>query len=225
MTMRIDWPSCVNVRDLGGLPTRHGETRHGTLIRADDLSLLTGDGAAALRESGVVRVLDLRSFREVGLRPGPFTGDPMYHHVPLLEEVLSYEPPAWTYAPMLDHNRNRIARAFRALASAPEGAVVVHCRAGRDRTGGLIALALEIAGVRPEAIVADYALTAGTDPVAMRNTLDHLAARYGGAAAYLENAGVTASELARVRRRLVPGARSTSPRSGRNARPAEPPAR
>jgi protein-tyrosine phosphatase len=223
--MRIDWPSCINVRDLGGLPAEDGTTEGGALIRSDDLSLLTETGVEALRRHGVVRILDLRSSKEIAAKPGPFAGKAIYRHVPLLEDVLPYDPPPWTYAPMLDHNRNRIAQAFRALASAPEGAVVVHCRAGRDRTGGLIALALEIAGVRREAIVADYALTAGTDPAAMRNTLDHLAARYGGAAAYLENAGVTASELARVRRRLVPGARSTSPRSGRNARPAGPPAR
>ena len=222
--MEIDWPSCVNVRDLGGLPARHGETRDGALIRSDDLSRLTGVGVAAVRRS-VVRILDLRSFKEIEAQPGPFAGDPMYCHVPLLEDVLAYDPPAWTYAPMLDHNRNRIAQAFRALASAPEGAVVVHCRAGRDRTGGLIALALDIAGVRAEAIVTDYARTAGADPAAMRNTLDHLTARYGGAAAYLENAGVSASELARVRRRLAPGGRSTSPRSGRSARRASPPAR
>ena len=223
--MEIDWPSCVNVRDLGGLPARHGETRDGALIRSDDLSLLTGDGVSAVRGSGVVRILDLRSFKELRSAPGPFAGDPIYRHVPLLEDVLPYDPPAWTYAPMLDHNRNRIAQAFRALASAPEGAVVIHCRAGRDRTGGLIALALEIAGVRPEAIVADYARTAGADPAAMRNTLDHLTERYGGATAYLANAGVSAAELARVRRRLVPGGRSTSPRSARSARPASRPAR
>ncbi|MEV6849350.1 tyrosine-protein phosphatase [Actinoplanes sp. NPDC051411] len=213
----------MNVRDLGGLPARHGETRCGALIRSDDLSLLTGDGVAAVRKIGVVRILDLRSRKEVEARPGPFAGDPIHCHVPLLADVLAYDPPAWTYAPMLDHNRNRIAQAFRALASAPEGAVVVHCRAGRDRTGGLIALALDIAGVRPEAIVADYARTAGADPAAMRNTLDHLTARYGGATAYLENAGVSASELARVRRRLAPGGRPTSPRSGRSATPASPP--
>jgi protein-tyrosine phosphatase len=223
--MEIEWPGCVNVRDLGGLPARHGDTRGGALIRADDLSLLTGDGVAAVRASGVARVLDLRSFKEIKARPGPFAGDPIYCHVPLLEDVLAYDPPAWTYAPMLDHNRNRIAQAFRALAAAPEGAVVVHCRAGRDRTGGLIALVLAIAGVRAEVIVADYARTAGADPAAMRNTLDHLAERYGGAAAYLETAGVSALELARVRRRLVPGGRSTSPRSGRSARRASPPAR
>jgi protein tyrosine/serine phosphatase len=223
--MEIDWPSCVNARDLGGLPARHGETRDGALIRSDDLSLLTGNGVAAVRRSGVVRILDLRSFKEIAAQPGPFAEDPMYCHVPVLEDTLSYDPPSWTYAPMLDHNRNRIAQAFRALASAPEGAVVVHCRAGRDRTGGLIALALEIAGVRPEAIVADYALTAGTDPVAMRNTLAYLDARYGGAASYLAGIGISPAELASVRRRLAPGGRPTSPRSGRSARPAAPPAR
>jgi protein-tyrosine phosphatase len=101
---------------------------------------------------------------------------------------------------------------------------VVHCRVGRDRTGGLVALALGAARVRGEAIVADYALTAGADPDAMRNTLDHLEVRYGGAEAYLRAIGVSERELARVRERLVPAARSTSPRSGRNARSASPPA-
>jgi protein-tyrosine phosphatase len=223
--MRIDWPSCINVRDLGGLPTGDAVTEDGALIRSDDLSLLTAAGVRALRDHGVVRILDLRSFKEIEAKPGPFAGKAIYRHVPLLEDVLPYDPPSWTYAPMLDHNRNRIAQAFRALASAPEGAVVVHCRVGRDRTGGLIALALAIAGVEPDAIVADYALTSGTDPAAMRNTLDHLESRYGGAAGYLKGAGVSAAELARVRGRLVPNGRSTSPRSVRSARPASPPAR
>lgn len=221
--MRIEWPSCINVRDLGGLPAAGGATEEGALIRSDDLSLLTGDGVRALRDSGVVRILDLRSFKEVEARPGPFAGDAIYRHVPLLEDVLAYDPPPWTYAPMLDHNRNRIAEAFRALARAPEGAVVVHCRAGRDRTGGLVALALMVADVEPEAVVADYALTAGTDPDAMRNTLDHLEVHYGGARRYLEGIGVSEAEVARVRERLAPAGRSTSPRSARNARSASPP--
>jgi protein tyrosine/serine phosphatase len=223
--MQIDWPSCINVRDLGGLPAAGGVTEEGVLIRSDDLSRLTADGVAALRASGVTRILDLRGFAEVQRQPGPFADDPLHRHVPLLEDVLAYDPPPWTYAPMLDHNRNRIAQAFRALARAPEGAVVVHCRVGRDRTGGLIALALKTAGVEPEAIVADYALTTGTDPAAMRNTLDHLESRYGGVESYLTGIGISEPEIARVRRRLVPGARSTSPRSGRSARPASPPAR
>ena len=223
--MRIDWPSCINVRDLGGLPAGGGATRTGVLIRSDDLSQLTDDGVAALKASGVTRILDLRGYAELQRQPGPFAGDPLHCHVPLLEDVLAYDPPAWTYAPMLDHNRKRIAQAFRALARAPEGAVVVHCRVGRDRTGGLIALALKAAGVEPEAIVADYALTEGTDPDAMRNTLDHLEERYGGAEAYLTGIGISEPELARVRERLVPGARPTSPRSGRSARPASRPAR
>jgi protein tyrosine/serine phosphatase len=223
--MRIDWPSCINVRDLGGLPAVGGETVGGALIRSDDLSLLSDHGVRAVRRAGVVRILDLRSFKEIAAKPGPFAGDAIYRHVPLLEDVLAYDPPRWTYAPMLEHNRDRIARAFRALAGAPEGAVVVHCRAGRDRTGGLVALALKAADVDSEAVVADYALTAGADPGAMRNTLDHLEVRYGGARPYLREIGVSEQELARVRERLVPAARSTSPRSGRSARPASPPAR
>jgi hypothetical protein len=223
--MRLDWPGCVNVRDLGGLPTPSGPTADGVLIRSDDLTMLTPAGVAALRAAGVGRILDLRRFREIERAPGPFAGDPIYHHEPMIEEVSSYVPPADTYGPMLEHNRDRIARAFRALAEAPPGAVVVHCFGGRDRTGVLVALALAVAGVEPAAIVADYALTAGTDPIAMRNTLARLDARYGGAEAYLAGAGISRRECASVRARLAPAGRSTSPRSGRSARPAAPPAR
>lgn len=209
--MILDWPGCRNVRDLGGLPTvQGGRTASGALIRSDCHSRLTAGGVRAVRALGVARILDLRWSAECARNGSPFAADPVYRHVPLLEDELSYEPPADTYAPMLDHNRNRIALAFRALAEAPEGAVVVHCRGGRDRTGGLVALALGAAGVEPEAIAADYAITKDTDPAAMRATFAHLDARYRGVAAYLREIGVTPAEIDRVRDRLTSGAVSRS---------------
>jgi protein-tyrosine phosphatase len=223
--MRLDWPGCANVRDLGGLPTAGGRTAKGVLVRSDDLTMLTPAGVAALRAAGVGRILDLRRFREIEQAPGPFAGEPIYCHRSMIEEVSSYAPPADTYGPMLEVNRDRIARAFRAVAEAPPGAVVVHCFGGRDRTGVLIALALAVAGVEPAAIVDDYALTPGTDPAAMRNTLDYLDVRYGGAVRYLHGSGISPPECASVRARLARGGRPTSPRSGRTARPAAPPAR
>ena len=47
--------------------------------------------------------------------------------------------------------------AVRAVADAPDGAVVIHCSAGRDRTGLVTALLLSLVGVPQEAIVEDYA--------------------------------------------------------------------
>lgn len=199
----LDWPECRNARDLGGTPTRDGRIRPGALFRSDGLFLLDPAGVAAVRAAGVTRILDLRWTRECEQAPGPFAGDPVYRHVPLLADVLDYEVPHDTYGPMLDHNHGRIAAAFRALAAAPPGGVLVHCHGGRDRTGALVALALAIAGVPPEEIVADYARSPERPPVAMANTLDHLDERYGGAAAYLRRIGVPEGDLDAVRERVT----------------------
>jgi protein-tyrosine phosphatase len=204
--MRLDWPECDNVRDVGGLPTMDGGvTRSGALIRADGLFRLTADGVAAVRAAGVSRMLDLRRPAECARSPSPFRADPAHRHVPLIADVLPYDPPHDTYAPMLDHNGARIARAFRELAAAPRGGVVVFCQVGRDRTGTLVALALAVAGVHAEAIVDDYGLSPERDPVAMRNTIDHLAERYGGAEPYLRGLGVPPVAIEAVRHRLTSG--------------------
>jgi protein tyrosine/serine phosphatase len=201
--MTLDWPDCQNVRDLGGLPTTDGgRIRPGALIRADGLFRLNPAGVAAVRAAGVARILDLRWPAECERDPSPFAADPIQLHLPLLQDVLTYEAPHDTYAPMLDHNGERIGRAFRALAGAPAGAVVVHCHGGRDRTAALVALALAVAGVPDEAIVADYALSPERDALAMRNTMTHLADRYGGAEPYLRATGVPPADVEAVRRRL-----------------------
>ena len=204
--MKLDWPDCRNVRDLGGLPTAdRGRIRSGALIRSDSHFRLTPAGVAAIRAAGVSRIIDLRRRWECERYPSPFAGDPIYRHVPMLADVLGYDPPADSYAPMLDHNGGRIADAFGELAAAPPGGVVVHCHGGRDRTGGLVALALAVAGVAPGVIADDYARTDGTDPVAMRNTLLHVDRVHGGAGAYLDRIGVPRCRVDAVRRRLRDG--------------------
>ncbi|WP_433361795.1 tyrosine-protein phosphatase [Actinoplanes sp. CA-142083] len=173
------------------------------LYRTDALCLLTEAGVAAVRKAGVTRIIDLRWQRELDAEPGPFAGDPIYRHVPMLEDVLSYEVRHETYGPMLDFNRERIAAAFAALATAPAGGgVIVHCQGGRDRTGVLVALALAVAGVSAEEIVADYGRSPERPPIAMANTLEHLESRYGGAFAYLREIGVSAEDVEAVRVRL-----------------------
>ncbi|MCU7728625.1 tyrosine-protein phosphatase [Actinoplanes sp. KI2] len=201
----LDWPGCRNARDVGGLPTVDGlVVRAAALYRSDGLFRLSEAGVAAVRAAALARIVDLRWQYEVESDPGPFAGDANYRHVPMLEDVLGYEVRHDTYGPMLDHNRSRIADAFRALASAPEqGAVVVHCHGGRDRTGVLVALALSVTGVPAAEIVDDYGRSPDGLPITMTNTLAHLDERYGGAEPYLRRIGIAASEIAAVRRRLV----------------------
>jgi protein-tyrosine phosphatase len=70
------------------------------------------------------------------------------------------EPPAVrAYLGYLEHRPENVVGALRALAAA-DGASVVHCAAGKDRTGVIVAFALAVAGVPDEEIVTDYAMTA-----------------------------------------------------------------
>src|SRR4030095_1754755 len=65
------------------------------------------------------------------------------------------------YLQMLDRYRQGVAEAMAAIASAPaDGAVLIHCAAGKDRTGLISALLLGLVDVPAETIAADYALTA-----------------------------------------------------------------
>ncbi|SCL38970.1 Tyrosine phosphatase family C-terminal region [Micromonospora pallida] len=200
----LDWPGCRNARDVGGLSTSDGHLiRQGALLRSDSHERLTPATVEVLRSGRVSRIVDLRWAWECAAQPSPFVGDPVYRHVPMLDDVLAYTPPPDTYAPMLDHNRQRIAAAFRAVAEAPPGGVLVHCKAGRDRTGVLVALLLTVAGVAAEDVAADYALTDACTPQPMRHTLAHLDQQHGGARSYLLAAGVGEEALAAVRERLL----------------------
>jgi protein-tyrosine phosphatase len=90
------------------------------------------------------------------------------------------EPPAVrSYLGYLSHRADNVVAALRALTTAPEGASVVHCAAGKDRTGVVCALALAVAGVPHEEIVADYAMTA--------DVIDALVAKLAASPTYAED--------------------------------------
>lgn len=72
--------------------------------------------------------------------------------MPVLGGTLAYVPDPDTCAPMVDHQRRRIGRALCTVADAPAGTVVVHCQAGKDRTGVLVALMLAVAGVGADGV-------------------------------------------------------------------------
>jgi protein-tyrosine phosphatase len=244
------WDGCVNVRDLGGLPTEDGAvTQLGRIVRADNLRRLSDRGKRALVDHGVARVVDLRFPEELAEDPA---GDLPVEvvHLSLLGETRTRE---WqdeqnaamdsaanaeeylvaSYSEFLDRYRERFAAAVHAIADAPQGAVVVHCMGGKDRTGLITALVLRLAGVATETVAADYALTeaalAPTAPAwiaaapteaerrrrallqpapasAMTAVLARLDERYGSVREYLRGAGVTDDALERVRERQLAAA-------------------
>ncbi len=172
------WDGCLNVRDLGGHPTRDGgETRFGSVVRSDSVSQLSEEGWAALVEHGVRTVVDLRGDHEREDDP-PAELPVDIVHVPFMEasdrdweEIAAEIESAAAAAPdvatstrdvyliMLEYFKHNVAGSVRAVARAPEGGVVIHCVGGKDRTGLLTAFLLHLAGVSEAEIAGDYALS------------------------------------------------------------------
>lgn len=243
----LDWEGTVNARDSGGLRASGGVVRSGALVRSDVLNDLTEAGSAALIAHGVRTVIDVRSadeiadawarypFREhalVNYRNLPFSAG---HEEQQMDQVRAVYRAARSREEInrldLDNHRIGIAAIVAAIADAPKGGVLVHCHAGKDRTGIVVALTLSAVGASDEDIADDYALTmlviepliadwldimsdqederdrlrvlAEPRREAMLDTLAHLRQHYGSAEEYLLGAGMTADQLARLRERLV----------------------
>jgi protein-tyrosine phosphatase len=180
------WEGCLNVRDLGGLPTADGRSTHWrSIIRADLLGRLTPAGKQALRDYGVQTVIDLRSAKEVAEQSSAFGPDngavgylnlPMEHHYPHVSaELRQARNRAEVYSLILRHYPDLTANVMRAILNAPLGGVVIHCHSGMDRTGTIAAMLLALAGVDADLIAADYAQS----QVNLKPMFDRYAAEMG----------------------------------------------
>jgi protein-tyrosine phosphatase len=177
-----------NFRDLGGLPLRAGgSTTYGVFFRADALHALSPRGVEQLAASPVEVVVDFRTGveRDTARDRLPHTRHLQELHLPLLEGAMSHIAEetlaahalgdntaagraaekalanlptlGGMYTGMLDHGASVFARVAQLLATEP--AVLIHCTAGKDRTGVATAVILDAVGVERAAIVADYALS------------------------------------------------------------------
>jgi protein tyrosine/serine phosphatase len=243
----LDWEGVINARDSGGLRADGGEVRRGALVRSDVLNGLTPNGVTALTEHGVRTVIDVRAADEIAhdwarypLKEHPIVGYVNRSFTVGAETVMGDQVRAVYRAAQsreeinrldLDLHSDGIAAIVAAIADAPPGGVLVHCHAGKDRTGIVVAVTLAAVGVSDDDIADDYALTQlvlepliadwlehmSHDPIeqqrlrrlaeprreAMLDTLAYLRQRYGSAAQYLLDAGMTAEQLERLRSRLV----------------------
>jgi len=245
----IDLDGTANTRDVGGLPTTDGRgTVRRRLIRSDNLQdLSSGDVRRLVEDYGVRTVADLRADIEVRAGgPGPMTREPLaaVTHLSLFREkdgrAGELDVPPWERRPgtgrgfsglylgFLAERSDSVLAALRMIAHS-EGATVVHCTAGKDRTGVVVALALADAGVERPAIVADYAASADhfdelmmrlaptiaspelslaaavkhrPKAVTMERFLDALAELSGGVGPWLAAHGWTAADHAALRHKL-----------------------
>ena len=170
------WEGCLNVRDLGGLPTEDGRrTQTGAVVRADNIRKLTDAGWQSLADHAVRRIVDLRWPEELVNDPPRDVDIEVVHvsvlgdayddeyvtrmdaHLRSVEDVVDHH--SYAYIDWLERYRDDFGRAFAAIADA-DGTVVVHCMGGKDRTGAVAGLLLRLAGVGYDEIGEDYAITA-----------------------------------------------------------------
>lgn len=228
----------------------------GVLMRSDNLQSLTAQDVRLLVEHHELEVvLDLRTDLEVELEgPGPITREPRVRieHRSLYPRSggntdldaastgvwPSTGPSQWpdeprvvqAYLSYLSARPDSIVGSIRTIANAP-GAVLVHCAAGKDRTGVVVALALDAAGVDRSAIISDYLATTqrieaimarlvssptyrseleGHDPQThapvpgtIERVFELIDESFDGSAAWLSANGLSDAELDQLRHRLA----------------------
>lgn len=220
----------ANLRDVRGLRTEDGRiVRRGVLYRSEVPHSTRIDVAVWPPAT----VIDLRSPREYA-GPHPLADVATIHSVPLgasLAPALAAEQTAdpdlaWAYRHLARDAAGEIARITALVASAP-GPVLVHCTAGKDRTGIVVAVLLRAVGVRRADIVTDYLRTeanlprlwvalraAGVSPPrnrallgvqagALEAVLDEVEGAPGGVAGWLAAHGVSRADLQRLSDRLL----------------------
>ncbi|WP_328396388.1 tyrosine-protein phosphatase [Nocardia sp. NBC_00416] len=232
---RLPIGNTYNLRDIGDYEVADGvRTRWGRLFRSDATRFTDGADLAGL---GLRTVIDLRDDAEVTALP---TGlDALVPNVlrrpldprPLLSEALegSPDPLGALYVALLRERGPRIAAIVGELTRPDALPALVHCAAGKDRTGVVIALVLSAIGVSDEDVAADYALTAdyltadffaaipaesgaadpadealrGARPESITALLRVLDAEHGGARAYLTGHGVPDEAIDHLRTALT----------------------
>lgn len=238
----------LNFRAVGGLPTAEGRRLvAGKLFRSDTLQFLSDDAVRYFVEDlGIRTIIDLRMGYELKHEGrGPLENTELvYHHLPFKVTGTSTEDSA---APILNPDDpivphylgylttvpDSVAGVVKALAAAPDTSLpaVIHCTAGKDRTGVAVALVLSAVGVDDATIAEEYA--AGADRVAevmerlrkmasYGDTIDRLPPaanvtppeymlrflagvreQHGGVREFLLANGVTAVDLVRLRAALT----------------------
>ncbi|MCM6775800.1 tyrosine-protein phosphatase [Nocardia sp. CDC159] len=231
-----------NYRDVGGLRTASGaKVRSGVLLRSAHLCRLDADGHATLRELGVATVHDLRGPREIDYLGQDALPREVRLELSPFDSQIGEKPP---HEVVYDDGRSEMLQVYAAFPAMPEagvalvtiaeslvrgdGAVLVHCAAGKDRTGWAVATLLRAVGVTESEVLDDYLLSNGaidalcedvainsdgkvTLPEAVLGVFpEYLAAAtesmhtiYGDLDGYLDAIGLTDPLRGRLRERLL----------------------
>ena len=164
--VKYDLSGFYNLRDGGGLAAADGRMRTLRLLRSDQPAALDRQDADFLRDLPVRSVIDLRTEVEIMMEPSLFKegGFAVEKHSIMAGSSASMIEGDMTVSKMYQEMLKEGGRAFANAVTAAakglgQGSVIIHCTAGKDRTGITVALIQELLGVSRDDIVSSYALT------------------------------------------------------------------
>lgn len=229
-------PGLHNLRDLGGFGTNTGHTtRSNVFWRGDSPHRVTPSDLAYFTTHQITTVIDLRHPHEQQIAPNPLATQPHITYVAIPLFQMSHNTSAVIarlddfYIHLLETSRAPIQQTFMQLAEAP-GGTFFHCRVGKDRTGIIAALLLDMVEVPHDHIIADYMATAehitpllpelrrdrpahideatyeqiiGVQSDTMGNVLDYVKKTYGSAMNYLTQIGVPSAQLTQIMHKFI----------------------
>ncbi len=225
----IPLDSMTNTRDLGGYETQEGRyTKAHHYVRASSPANLSDEDLDKLYDYGVRVSIDLRSDFEKEVQPSRLNGykDIENYEVNLMDsavvkvvpkEIKEYKDLGGVYIFILEAHKEAIKKVFDIFLKYPYECILFHCSAGKDRTGIISGLLLELAGCHDYDIVKDYSESYGNNeemldklkdimdedteeylkssPRYMLIMLDYLREHYGSAQAYLLDIGLSEEEV------------------------------
>lgn len=220
-----------NVRDLGGLVTEEGNvTKAHKYIRGSAKGEMNEDEKAFFYQNGTKVVVDLRYTNEVDKVLSPLRGyeDIKYYNVDMMGEFFQMREQGYVdlsdlYLDLLEDSQDKIARVMKIFVEHENEGIYFHCTAGKDRTGIISMLLLDLIKVPREIIVSNYAESYEnnkdrpgyrhmkeewkkyvlSNPEYIERALDHVNHKYGSTVNYLYHIGLTEEDLASLRRSFL----------------------
>lgn len=226
----IQLEKMVNTRDLGGYETQGGYySKSHKYVRASSPSNASQKDIQTLKDYGVKVVVDLRSDFEKEHQKNPFQKDKDidYYEVDIFQnketavvpqEVKNYHDLGGLYIYMLESMKPQIKEVFDIFVKYPYECILFHCSAGKDRTGVIAGLLLDLIGCHEYDIVKDYSESyennieinesllqmmkdeeakqyLKSSPKYMMEFLDYLRENYGSSKEYLLSIGMSDEEV------------------------------